>query len=77
MMTNFSLHNNEGTGAEIAEYTMQHPSDRFRLNVLEGGKDSAPFDQAKWDRVMASINSFRGKLPVLTDEAMGTDALYN
>jgi hypothetical protein len=76
-MSSIPIQTIEGTGIEISEYAKQHPKERFRLIVLEGSNQPKPFDQAKWDRVMASINSFRGKLPILSDDATSTDSLYD
>ena len=76
-MSSIPLQNIEGTGAEISEYAKQHPQERFRLTVLEGGKSPEPFDQEKWDRVMASIKSAMGKFPALPDDATSTDSLYD
>ncbi|MDR3691579.1 MAG: hypothetical protein P4L46_19530 [Fimbriimonas sp.] len=76
-MSSIPLQNIEGTGAEISEYAKLHPTDRFRLIMLEDDNQPTPFDQAKWDRVMASINSVMGQLPALQDDAMSTDSLYD
>jgi len=67
----------EGTGADIAEFLKLHPDGRFRLTVIEGSTRRKGFDQAKWDEAMRIIESFRGRLPSLPDEAFTTDALYD
>ncbi len=66
-----------GTGAEISQYVSGHPNEEFLLVTLQPQPGSAQFDRAKWNETIAMIESFRGKFPVLTDEAFSTDSLYD
>lgn len=66
----------EGTGEEISRYAGEHPKDRFLLVTVSRSASHASFDRRKWDQTLARIASYRGKFPVLPDEAYSTDALY-
>jgi len=76
-MSSISCKSIEGTGADISEYLKLHPDGRFRLTLIESSVRRKVFDQAKWDEAMRIIESFRGRLPSLPDEAFTTDALYD
>jgi len=67
----------EGTGAEISAYTSEHSSERFRLVALDGLEGRKGFDKAKWEESLRIIESFRGKLPSLPDEALIINSLYD
>jgi len=47
------------------------------LVVLGGLKERKGFDKAKWEESLRIIESFRGKLPSLPDDAFTTDSLYD
>ena len=50
-MSSIPLPNIEGTGEEISEYAKQHPTDRFRLTVLECGNAAKRSDQLSVDEM--------------------------
>jgi len=52
-MSSIPLQNIEGTGAEISEYAKQHPTERFRLIVLDGGNSPKRSDQLSVDEMAA------------------------
>jgi len=52
-MSSIPLQNIEGTGAEISEYAKLHPTERFRLTVLEGGSSPKRADQLSVDEMAA------------------------
>ena len=64
-----------GTGAEISIYVNEHPTEEFLLVPVAQHREGNKFDQAKWDETMRLIESFRGKFPVLPDEAFSTESL--
>ena len=67
----------EGTGAESSAYTSEYSSERFRLVALDGLEGRKGFDKAKWEESLRIIESLRGKLPSLPDDAFTTDSLYD
>jgi hypothetical protein len=67
----------EGTGEEIAKYVQAHPKERFVLTSVPGREFVRRKDREKWAEAMKIIESFRGKLPILTLDATSTDSLYD
>ena len=59
----------EGTGEEVAEYAHAHPAERFRLIPSDLYKTEEALSEKAWDDLMETIHSFKGKLPVLPDDA--------
>lgn len=66
----------EGNGDEVSRYAKAHPKKRFKL-ISDDHSPRKPFDRKTWDEVLAHIESFRGKMPVLPDSAFSTDSLYD
>ncbi len=71
----------EGTGEEIAQYTQQHPKERFQLITVDvqkadprkrGGPDSRT-----WKEIQEFKHSLKGKMGALPLEATSTEALYD
>lgn len=71
----------EGTGAEVAEFAKQHPSDRFKLIHVNGdaseSENWAGPDTETWDKTFAFSHSYKGRLPVLPPDATLTESLYD
>jgi hypothetical protein len=67
----------EGTGKEISKYASKHPQDRFLLVSVNRPEGPVGFDRQKWQETLARIESYRGKFPVLSDDAYSTDSLYD
>jgi len=62
----------QGTGEEICQYASKHPAERFYLISMSPGGEAVSIDP----QVLARIEARRGKYPVLPDEALTTDSLY-
>ncbi len=65
----------EGTGEKIARYAHSFPTERFQLLPSSKAAPEKSFDQKAWDELIQVIESFRGKLPILSDDAASTDSL--
>ena len=70
----------EGTGLEIADFAVNHPSERFRLvpvSVPEYPIRWGGPDPETWNEVMEFIHARKGTLRSLPLEATSTEALYD